>query len=66
MTGSILASVSIGLSILSPNIYIMWLLFGLIGGIGMGLVYLPSIIMVGYYFEKKRAIATGEQDEHSI
>jgi hypothetical protein len=38
----------------------MWLLFGLIGGIGMGLVYLPSIVMVGYYFEDKRAIATGK------
>ena len=25
----------------------------------MGLVYLPSIVMVGYYFEEKRAIATG-------
>ena len=37
----------------------MWLSFGLIGGIGMGLVYLPSIVMVGYYFEEKRAIATG-------
>ncbi|CAF1558289.1 unnamed protein product [Adineta steineri] len=37
----------------------MWLLFGFIGGIGMGLIYLPSIIMVGYYFEDKRAIATG-------
>ena len=40
----------------------MWLLFGIIGGIGMGLVYLPSIVMVGYYFEEKRAIATGELD----
>ena len=57
--GSVIASVAIGLSILSPNIYMMWLSFGLIGGIGMGLVYLPSIVMVGYYFEEKRAIATG-------
>jgi hypothetical protein len=38
----------------------MWLLFGVVGGIGMGLVYLPSIVMVGYYFEEKRAIATGK------
>ncbi|CAF1393643.1 unnamed protein product [Adineta steineri] len=57
--GSIIASLAVALSIFSPNIYIMWLLFGCIGGIGMGLIYLPSIIMVGYYFEDKRAIATG-------
>ena len=57
--GSITAALAIGASIRSPNIYVMWLLFGLIGGIGMGLVYLPSIVMVGYYFEKNRAIATG-------
>ena len=38
----------------------MWILFGFIGGIGMGFVYLPTLVMVGYYFEKKRAIATGQ------
>ncbi|CAF0728838.1 unnamed protein product [Adineta ricciae] len=57
--GSIIAAISVASSVFSPNIYIMWLLFGFIGGIGMGLVYLPSIVMVGYYFEEKRAIATG-------
>lgn len=30
----------------------------LVGG-GFGLAYLPAIIMVGYYFEKRRAFATG-------
>lgn len=28
-------------------------------GFGFGLMYLPAIVMVGYYFEKKRAFATG-------
>jgi MFS family permease len=28
-------------------------------GIGFGLMYLPSIVMVGYYFDKKRSLATG-------
>ncbi|CAF1451726.1 unnamed protein product, partial [Rotaria sordida] len=57
--GSVIAAFSVAASILSPNIVVMWLLFGLIGGIGMGLIYLPSLVMVGYYFEEKRAIATG-------
>ncbi|KJH47564.1 hypothetical protein DICVIV_06360 [Dictyocaulus viviparus] len=29
------------------------------GGIGFGMIYLPAIVAVGYYFESKRAIATG-------
>lgn len=28
-------------------------------GFGFGLIYLPSVISVSYYFEKKRALATG-------
>jgi len=28
-------------------------------GIGFGLMYLPSVVMVGFYFDKKRALATG-------
>jgi MFS family permease len=64
--GSIVASVAVAMSIFSPNIVVMWLSFGLIGGIGMGLVYLPSIVMVGYYFEEKRAIATGIINDFSL
>ena len=30
-----------------------------LSGIGFGLMYLPSIVMVGYYFDKKRSLATG-------
>ena len=26
----------------------------------LGLIYLPAVVMVGYYFEKKRAMATGK------
>ena len=29
------------------------------GGFGCGMIYLPSIVSVGYYFEKRRALATG-------
>ncbi|CAF1287823.1 unnamed protein product [Rotaria sordida] len=57
--GGIIAAAAVATSVFAPNIQLMWLLFGFVGGIGMGLVYLPSIVMVGYYFDKKRAIATG-------
>ena len=32
--------------------------YGVLGGIGMGLSYLSSVVIVGLYFEKRRA--TGE------
>ena len=28
-------------------------------GFGFGLIYLPAVVAVGYYFESKRALATG-------
>ncbi|KAA0194496.1 hypothetical protein HAZT_HAZT006751, partial [Hyalella azteca] len=28
-------------------------------GLGFGMIYLPAVVCVGYYFEKKRALATG-------
>lgn len=57
--GSILTSASLLASIFSPNIYVLILTYGLLTGVGFGLMYLPSIVMVGYYFEKRRAFATG-------
>lgn len=47
------------LSTLSPNVPILMLTYGIIGGFGLGLIYLPAVVAVGYYFESKRALATG-------
>lgn len=33
--------------------------YGIIGGFGFGLIYLPAVVAVGYYFETKRSLATG-------
>lgn len=35
------------------------LLYGVLAGLGGGIVYSPAVIIVGYYFERYRAIATG-------
>lgn len=37
----------------------MYLIYGVIGGIGFSMIYIPSVIIVGYYFERWRALATG-------
>ena len=57
--GSILSCTALLLSTLSPNIHVLMISYGIIGGFGVGMIYLPSVIIVGYYFESKRSLATG-------
>ncbi|ODM93666.1 Monocarboxylate transporter 14 [Orchesella cincta] len=42
-----------------PRIGLLILFYGVIGGSGFGMIYVPAVIAVGFYFEKKRALATG-------
>lgn len=37
----------------------LMLTYGIMGGFGFGLIYLPAVVAVGYYFETKRSLATG-------
>lgn len=37
----------------------MFFFFNYFSGIGFGLIYLPAVVAVGYYFETKRSLATG-------
>jgi len=57
--GSILASATICLSTFSPNVPVLMITYGVLGGFSLGLIYLPAVVAVGYYFKKKRALATG-------
>ena len=59
ISGSIVLAIGLVLSPLSPNIPILILTQGLIGGIGASLIHLPANIATNYYFEKKRALASG-------
>ncbi|CAG7720482.1 unnamed protein product, partial [Allacma fusca] len=61
--GSITASLGLGITYLvcrtSPNLYALLIINSIIGGTGVSLMYVPSVIAVGFYFEKHRALATG-------
>ncbi len=59
IAGGIISCLSMLLSTLSVNVYMLMATYGFLGGFGLGLVYLPAVITCGYYFEKKRALATG-------
>ncbi|CAF4099066.1 unnamed protein product [Adineta steineri] len=62
IVGAVLASLGFFLSRLWTNIYYYYVTIGLIAGIGCGLMYLPAIVSVGYYFERKRSFAIGIAD----
>ncbi|XP_050497634.1 monocarboxylate transporter 3 isoform X2 [Diabrotica virgifera virgifera] len=59
ISGSIIATIAFVLSIFSPTVNWLMFTYGFIGGIGFGLIYLPAVVCVGYYFETKRSLATG-------
>ena len=59
MVGGVVACSSLMLSTFSPNVEVLMLTYGIMGGFGLGLIYLPAVIACGYYFEKRRALATG-------
>ncbi|GMR45268.1 hypothetical protein PMAYCL1PPCAC_15463, partial [Pristionchus mayeri] len=59
IVGALVAFFGFVMSAVSPNIYLVYLSFGLVGGVGFGLVYLPSLVIVSHYFDSKRALATG-------
>lgn len=59
IAGSFLASAAFVLSTFSTSVNMLMLTYGVMGGIGFGMIYLPAVVAVGYYFEKKRSLATG-------
>ncbi|VDK51784.1 unnamed protein product [Anisakis simplex] len=57
--GTVMVFIGFMTSVLVPALPILYVTFGIIGGIGFGLVYLPAIVIVNQWFEKKRAFALG-------
>ena len=59
MMGSVISGVSLLASTFSSNAYVLLLTYGILSGIGLGLIILPVSIACNFYFEKRRALATG-------
>ncbi|GAU97108.1 hypothetical protein RvY_08461 [Ramazzottius varieornatus] len=58
-SGSLVAAAGFLISAFVSNVHILFLTFGVIGGIGFGLIYSPSIMCVCSYFKEKSALAVG-------
>ncbi|XP_069105357.1 monocarboxylate transporter 12-like [Argopecten irradians] len=58
-TGALTASIGFFLSSFAPNLDVMFVCYGIMGGFGFGMFYLPAIVTIGVYFDSRRALATG-------
>ncbi|GAB1606924.1 monocarboxylate transporter 12-like [Argonauta hians] len=57
--GGIVSSTGIVISAFVNSIEMLCFTFGFLAGFGMSVSYVTSIVSVSFYFEKKRALATG-------
>lgn len=59
IAGAILASFCLFVSFWANSVFVLYITIGIGTGFGFGLIYLPAIVSVTMYFEKKRSLATG-------
>nr|CAH7732350.1 unnamed protein product [Callosobruchus chinensis] len=59
MFGGVLGAAAFAISHFANSVTFLCVTYGVIGGIGFGFLYVPSIITIGFYFERWRALATG-------
>ena len=57
--GAVVSAAGFFFSTFVYDVYLLMILFGVVAGTGLGLMYVPAVVSVGYYFDKKRALATG-------
>lgn len=58
--GGFIAGSSFVISGFVNSIEMLCFTFGILAGIGLAMVYVPAIVVVAFYFESKRAFATGK------
>ncbi|KAK2174645.1 hypothetical protein NP493_784g01003 [Ridgeia piscesae] len=59
ITGSVLAMTGFVLSSLAGTSWVFFFTYGICIGVGVGLMYAPSIVVVNQHFEKRRGLANG-------
>ncbi|KAB0793466.1 hypothetical protein PPYR_13086 [Photinus pyralis] len=57
--GGIVSAFGFVLSSYAQSITMMYITFGFIAGLGLGLCYVTAVVSVAYWFDKKRSLAVG-------
>ncbi|KAJ1527766.1 hypothetical protein ONE63_007721 [Megalurothrips usitatus] len=59
MIGGLISGIGFVLAAFSNTILEMYLTFGVIAGLGLGLCYVTAVVSIAFWFDKKRTLATG-------
>lgn len=59
IVGSILASLGFFISAFADTMEMLFFTFGILAGFGLSLCYVAAVVIVAYYFDKRRSFATG-------
>lgn len=59
IVGSITAAIGFLLSSMANSMEMLFITFGVIAGVGLSLCYVAAVVIVAYYFDKRRSFATG-------
>ncbi|XP_064638432.1 monocarboxylate transporter 14-like [Lineus longissimus] len=59
IAGGVFTAVGVFSSAFVNNIYLLNLTYGVLAGTGMAMAYVPGVVMVGFYFDKKKGLANG-------
>lgn len=59
IVGAFTAAVGFLLSAVSDSMEMLFITFGVIAGFGLSLCYVAAVVIVAYYFDKRRSFATG-------
>lgn len=54
-----MATIGFAVSTQADHVEILFLTFGILAGFGLSLCYVASVVIVAYYFDKRRSFATG-------
>ncbi|KAJ0183184.1 hypothetical protein K1T71_001160 [Dendrolimus kikuchii] len=59
IVGALISSAAFAISFYATSVEYLYAVYGILGGIGLCMIYMPAVLTVGFYFEKWRALATG-------
>jgi Major Facilitator Superfamily len=59
MLGGLLGCAGFALSSFSNSVEILFVTFGLVAGLGLGVIYVTAVVSIAFWFESKRTFATG-------
>ncbi|XP_023159925.2 uncharacterized protein LOC111592122 isoform X2 [Drosophila hydei] len=59
MLGVVISALALTAASFSPNLTVMIIVYSVIGGPGLSMIWVSSQLIIGFYFERYRALASG-------